>query len=275
MMFRRSVVAAWFVAACLAAHAHPTVDATDPSLIHQSIQYPLSAVAAGEEGTVLVRAEVDAGGRVVDASIEKSSGHPTLDAAALRSISGWSYSPATRDGKAIAQWVRVPILFQLKHENSEESDVLESPSPVASVLLRALGSLIWVVGFFWSVVLAKRQSILWLSGMVALWIVTYPIFVAMHWSAAKRSLLVVSIGIVLLGLGRYLAPLNASGRRQLSFPIGHRLRADLSFAGLPCDFSRAHPGDGRTGSAMTACRQSGWRPGSSYPESRSGERSGR
>lgn len=201
VMFRRSVLAAWFAVACLAAHARPAVDATVPSPIHQSIQYPSSAVAAGEEGTVLVRAEVDVSGRVFNASVEKSSGHPSLDVAALQSISGWSYSPATRDGKPIAQWVRVPIMFQLKHDDSQASDSLESPSAMASAVLRALGSLIWVVGFVWSVVLAKRKSILWLSGMVAIWIVTYPIFVAMHWSAAKRSLLVVLIGMAVLGLG--------------------------------------------------------------------------
>jgi hypothetical protein len=79
-------------------------------------------------------------------------------------------------------------------------------SAVAGFVLGTLGSLIWLAGFVWSIVLAKRQSILWLSGMVALWIVTYPPYVAMHWSSARRNLLVVSLGIVLLCLGAYLAP---------------------------------------------------------------------
>lgn len=106
----------------------------------------------------------------------------------------------------MAQWVVVPIRFQLNHEATGVSALLEASLAIASVLLSTLGSLIWVVGFVWSIVLAKRKSILWLSGMVALWIVTYPLFVAMHWSLAKRNLAVVSLGIALVCLGLYLAP---------------------------------------------------------------------
>lgn len=211
MMFRKSVVAAWLLAACLAANAHATADTSGPSVIHAPVQYPSSAVFIGEEGTVLVAAEVDTNGRAVGAKIDKSSGHPDLDSAALQSISRWSFRPGTKDGKPVAQQVVVPIQFQLQHEATGVSVLLEASLAMAGVLLSVLGTLIWVIGFVWSIVLAKRQSILWLSGMVALWIVTYPLFVTMHWSSAKRNLIVVSLGIALLCLGLYLAP-----SRQLS-----------------------------------------------------------
>lgn len=42
--------------------------------------------------------------------------------------------------------------------------------------------------------------------MVAVWFVTYPIFVAVHWSAAKRTLVVVVGGLLLFSLGLYIAP---------------------------------------------------------------------
>jgi len=207
MMFRKFVVAACLLVACLSTHAQTAVDTTDPSIIHAPIQYPSSARSAGEEGTVLVVAKVDGSGRAVDAKIDKSSGHPDLDAAALQSISRWSFRPATKNGKPVAHWVAVPVNFQLTHETT---DIFALPEAAllaaASVLLSSLGSLIWVIGFVWSIVLAKRKSILWLSGMVALWIVTYPIFVAMYWSSAKRNLMVVSLGIALLCLGLYFAP---------------------------------------------------------------------
>ena len=206
MMFRKSVPAAWLLAACLAANAHATDDMTVPSVIHESVQYPSSAVSAREAGTVLVTAEVDTSGRAVGAKVDKSSGHPDLDAAALQSISRWSFRPATKDGKPVAQQVVVPISFQLQHEATSVSAMFEASSAMASVLLSVLGSLIWVIGFVWSIALAKRQSVLWLSGMVALWIVTYPLFLAMHWPSAKRNLMVVSLGIALLCLGLYLAP---------------------------------------------------------------------
>jgi hypothetical protein len=77
---------------------------------------------------------------------------------------------------------------------------------IAASLALSIGSLIWLVGFVWSVVLAKQKSILWLSGMVALWVVFYPIFVSMNWAASRRNLAVVLLGIVLVGLGYYLAP---------------------------------------------------------------------
>ena len=204
MMFRTSVAAVWLVVVCLAANAHVVVD-TEPAVIHSPVKYPASAVASREEGTVQVVTEVDASGRTVGAKLAKSSGYPDLDAAALQSIPGWSFSPATKDGKPIAQRIVVPIRFQLEYEPADTSASPQALLAVASVLLGILGSLIWVVGFVWSIILAKRTSILWLSGMVALWIVTYPLFVALHWSIARRNLLVVALGISLFTLGQYLS----------------------------------------------------------------------
>ncbi|RAN81821.1 hypothetical protein B5P43_08900 [Bacillus sp. SRB_336] len=206
MIFCRSVAAAWLVVACLAANAHAAIDTTNPSVIQAPIQYPSSAVSAREEGTVLVMAEVDVSGRVVGAKVEKSSGYLDLDAAALQSISGWTFLPGTKEGKPTAQWIRLPVRFQLQQETTDASALMGTLSAWAGSLLSTLGSLIWLAGFIWSIVLAKRQSVLWLSGMVAIWIVAYPLFVAMHWSLARRNLLVVSLGIVFLCLGMYVAP---------------------------------------------------------------------
>lgn len=151
-------------------------------------------------------AEVGIDGRVGGAKIYQSSGYRDLDAAALRSIAGWSFAPAVEGGKPAAQEVVVPIRFQLDRNASGASALLRAPSIVAGILLRVLGSLILVVGVVWSWVLGKRKSVLWLWGLVPVWILTYPVFVAMHWSDAKRNLVVVSLGIVLACLGMYLAP---------------------------------------------------------------------
>jgi protein TonB len=163
-------------------------------------------VSAGEEGTALVTAEVDVSGRAVGAKISRSSGYADLDAAALRSVAGWSFSPATKDGKPMAQQVVVPVRFQLIHKATAAAGWIETSSVVASALLRVLGALICAVGFVWSLVLGKRQSVLWLWGLVPVWLLTYPVFVATHWSIAKRNLLLVSLGIALLCLGAFLAP---------------------------------------------------------------------
>jgi|SRR5690348_6727001 len=210
MTFRMFMAAAWFVVAPFAVCAHATVDTTDPSVIRGPIEYPASAVSAREEGTVQVAAEVDINGRAVGAKISRSSGYPDLDAAALRSIAGWSFSPAKKDGKPVAQQVVVPIHFELLHDAGRVSSWLEV-SAVASLVLRILGSLILVVGVVWSWVLAKRKSNLWLWGMVPLWILTYPVFVATHWSVAKRNLAVVSLGFAIALAGAFLALLGRGG----------------------------------------------------------------
>lgn len=206
MTFRRRAAAAWFVVASFAACAHATVAETAPSVIRGPIEYPASAVSAGEEGTVQVVADVGVNGRVDGAKIYRSSGYRDLDAAALRSIAGWSFTPAMKDGKPMVQQVVVPIRFQLDRDATGASALLRTPSAVAGILLRVLGILIWAVGFVWSLVLGKRKSVLWLWGMVPVWILTYPVFVALHWSDAKRNLAVVSLGIALVCLGAYLAP---------------------------------------------------------------------
>lgn len=197
---------AWVVVASFAACASATVADTAPSIIRGPVEYPASAVSAGEEGTVQVVAEVGIDGRVDGAKIYRSSGYRDLDAAALRSIAEWSFAPAMEDGKPVAQEVVVPIRFQLDRNATGASALLRKPSIVAGILLRVLGSLILVVGVVWSWVLGKRKSVLWLWGLVPLWILTYPVFVAMHWSDAKRNLVVVSLGIVLACLGMYLSP---------------------------------------------------------------------
>ncbi|MGN2244984.1 energy transducer TonB [Frateuria sp. GZRR33] len=157
-----------------------------------------------EEGTVMVALEVDASGRVRDARIHESSGHARLDEAALRSVSHWAFRPATRQGEPVAQRVLVPVAFRLDRKAGRMA--LPSAASIAGSLMCLLGSLVWLFGFVWSVVLAKRRSILWLSCMVAAWIVTYPVFVAVHWSVARRSLAVVLGGVFLLSVGLYIAP---------------------------------------------------------------------
>lgn len=181
---------------------------TNPSVLNSPIHYPESAVGAREQGTTVVKALVNADGRVSRAMIDRSSGFADLDNGALRSIERWSFRPGTRNGTPEARWVKVPIVFQLNFLPVAEGAIITSPDwrAVASNLIGYLGVAVWLVGFVWSVVLAKRRSIAWLSGMVALWAITYPIFVAMHWAASRRNLIVVVAGLSLIAAGLLLAP---------------------------------------------------------------------
>lgn len=76
--------------------------------------YPSSARAKKQSGTAMVKMNVSADGKVTSASIARSSGHPALDAAAIKATKRWKFSPA-RDssGNARASSVVVPINFSL------------------------------------------------------------------------------------------------------------------------------------------------------------------
>ena len=77
--------------------------------------YPLSARRRGIEGTVLVRAEVAAGGECLRAELKKSSGAEMLDQAALEAVKKWRFVPAKRGSQAVVAWVEVPITFKLEN----------------------------------------------------------------------------------------------------------------------------------------------------------------
>lgn len=77
--------------------------------------YPLAARRRGVEGTVLVRAEVAAGGECLRAELKKSSGAEVLDQAALEAVKKWRFVPAKRGSQAVVAWVEVPITFKLEN----------------------------------------------------------------------------------------------------------------------------------------------------------------
>ena len=76
--------------------------------------YPPESKANREQGVVLIRVTVAPSGRVESASLEKSSGFPRLDSAALAGVRGWTFKPATREGHPVADAVTVPVRFRLE-----------------------------------------------------------------------------------------------------------------------------------------------------------------
>jgi protein TonB len=76
--------------------------------------YPMVARRMGWEGRVVLNVEVLAEGSCGDANVFQSSGHDVLDNAAMKAVKTWRFVPATRAGRPITQWVRIPIPFILK-----------------------------------------------------------------------------------------------------------------------------------------------------------------
>lgn len=76
--------------------------------------YPIQALRAGIEGTVLLKVLVDATGKPVQVAVQRSSGSHTLDDAARRHVlAAWRFHPAIRDGHAIEAWALIPVRFDL------------------------------------------------------------------------------------------------------------------------------------------------------------------
>lgn len=76
--------------------------------------YPPEALHTGIEGTTVLSALISASGTASRVAVHQSSGHPLLDAAALKSIQEFQFTPARIDGVARASWVKIPIRFSIQ-----------------------------------------------------------------------------------------------------------------------------------------------------------------
>jgi TonB family protein len=74
--------------------------------------YPPIARAARVQGTVVVLILVDEAGKVRAAQAE--SGHPLLQAAAVKAVRGWTFSPMRLDGRPVKLMGTVTVNFTLQ-----------------------------------------------------------------------------------------------------------------------------------------------------------------
>lgn len=77
-------------------------------------RYPASARRAGTQGTVTLRVQVTREGLAARVEVEKSSGSPHLDAAALEAVKAWRFVPARQGAEPVESRVLVPIVFRLE-----------------------------------------------------------------------------------------------------------------------------------------------------------------
>jgi len=76
--------------------------------------YPMAARRKREQGTVVLRLVIGEDGRVMDVTVQRSSGFPALDQAAAGAVRKWRWSPTVRDGRPIPITGLVQIPFVLK-----------------------------------------------------------------------------------------------------------------------------------------------------------------
>lgn len=95
--------------------APPSPLRSDPRHPLEPPEYPASAIRRSQEGTVQLLIHVLPNGRVGDVKINRSSGFPVLDAAAMRKArAAWRFLPAASGGgQLIAAWGTLDVKFQL------------------------------------------------------------------------------------------------------------------------------------------------------------------
>jgi protein TonB len=83
-------------------------------LVGPAPPYPGTALRLGITGSVVLRIEVDATGKPVSGTIDRSSGSTILDKAALKFVlARWRFKPAEHAGQPIAATALVPINYVL------------------------------------------------------------------------------------------------------------------------------------------------------------------
>jgi protein TonB len=85
----------------------------EPALVHRvDPVYPVLAVSAGLEGTLILEAIVDRDGRVESLRVLRSQG--VLDRAALDAVKQWRYSPVLLNGQPEKFILTVVVSFKLE-----------------------------------------------------------------------------------------------------------------------------------------------------------------
>ncbi len=129
------------VSALLAPAASQTVASTSdtpPELITRQTRlpqdYPWESLQRNEQGVVAVQYVVDEKGDVAECTIESSSGHARLDAAACPIVRRWKFKPATLDGKPTSALLADSIPFFLANivapgDIEDSGVILSDPGP--------------------------------------------------------------------------------------------------------------------------------------------------
>ncbi len=76
-------------------------------------KYPRVARKRGYEGRVVLSVSISSSGRVLSLKIDSSSGHDSLDEAAIDAVGKWSFTPARKGLHPVASTLLVPVRFQL------------------------------------------------------------------------------------------------------------------------------------------------------------------
>lgn len=79
-------------------------------------EFPEAAWDEGVEGTTVLKLLISRSGTVDSAFVWESSGHPSLDSAALAQAADLEFEPASQGGDPVEVWGRLPVIFPRSNE---------------------------------------------------------------------------------------------------------------------------------------------------------------
>lgn len=83
-----------------------------------SFEYPADAWDEGIGGTTVLRLLISRRGTVDSALVVQSSGHSSLDSAALVNARRLRYQPAAQGGSPVEVWGRLPVVFPVPEQEA-------------------------------------------------------------------------------------------------------------------------------------------------------------
>lgn len=130
--FSRALSAAAVLAALALAGCERPVDSealvppTQPMARHTPPpEYPAELACYDVGGTVELIMEIGVDGMPQDVRVERSSGQPALDEAALAAVADWEFTPGTRGGQPVATDLRVPVTFRPPVERPQMCNLVD------------------------------------------------------------------------------------------------------------------------------------------------------
>lgn len=76
-------------------------------------QYPRAALRVDAQGAVTLAFLIGPDGAVLEANVNRSSGHAELDEAARAALVKCTFEPAVADGKPVEAWTKVKYVWTL------------------------------------------------------------------------------------------------------------------------------------------------------------------
>lgn len=92
----------------------------------RAFEYPPDAWEDGVGGTTVLRLLISRRGTVDSVVVIGSSGHPSLDSAALANARRLRYTPAAQGGTPVEVWGRLPVVFPAPEREADTPNV-ETP----------------------------------------------------------------------------------------------------------------------------------------------------